>query len=772
MPGGFTRKNEKLAHKKDAKIPNNFLGLLEVIGNPFYKTLSLVIVFLLFVFYGAGGILRNIFQTLRRYPKSIRLPKFSIKIRAPKVSLPKITLPKPRPLLSLFVLGLILFSSWIIIFKDLPHPKELTNRDQEVSTKIYDRNGVLLYKIYQDKNRTIIPLSEIPKNVQLATLAAEDAEFYIHPGFSVRGILRAIVRNVTRGELAGGSTITQQLVKNALLSSEKTLVRKVRELVLAVGVEIYYTKEEILEMYLNEVSYGGTAYGIQEASRVYFGRDAERLNLEEAALLAGLPKSPTKFSPFGATPEGAKKRQEEILKLMRINKYITQEQEERANNKELNYIQNTIDIKAPHFVMYVRQILEEKYGREVVEKGGLTVVTTLDYEIQKTAEEVVRQEVESLWRLNVTNGAALVTNPKTGEILAMVGSRDYFDVERDGNVNVVTRERQPGSSIKLINYAYALSNGFTPATIIPDTPITFQIPGSEPYSPRNYDNTFKGPLSLRNVFAQSRNVPAVRVLATYGVEKMVEMGRKMGITTWEDLSRFGLSLTLGGGDVKLIDLAVAYSVVANQGEKAKLNPIIEVTNYRDRVLEKNKCTVGDGSSCNTEQILDPRVAFLLTSILSDNIARSPAFGSYSLLNIRNHPEIAVKTGTSNNLRDNLAIGFNQDRVVAVWVGNNDNSPMARVASGVTGATPIFNKIMTSLLKEKMPIPWTPPDGLLQANVCTLTGTLTCNGCPSRLEWFLKEDSPRTRCSTETIAKIKKDKEKKKLLEEAASTSRE
>lgn len=772
MPDGFAKKNEKLAHKKVAKIPNSFLGLLEVVGKPFFKILSLVIVSFLFIFFRAGAILKNIFLSLQKYFKSIRLPKLSVKIRTPKISLPKVTFPKPKPLLPLFAIGLVIFLSWIVVFKDLPHPRKLTSRDQEVSTKIYDRNGVLLYKIYRDKNRTIIPLSEIPKNVQLATLAAEDAEFYVHPGFSVRGILRAIVRNVTRGELAGGSTITQQLVKNALLSSEKTLVRKIRELVLAVGVEIYYTKEEILEMYLNEVSYGGTAYGIQEASRVYFGKDAEQLNLEEAALLAGLPKSPTKFSPFGATPESAKKRQEDVLELMRINKYITQEQTERAKSRKLNYIQNTIDIKAPHFVMYVRQILEEKYGRAVVEKGGLKVITTLDYEIQKTAESVVKNEVESLWRLNVTNGAVLVTNPKTGEILAMVGSKDYFDTERDGNVNVVTRERQPGSSIKLINYAYALSNGFTPATIISDTPITFQTPGSEPYSPKNYDNAFKGSLALRNAFAQSRNVPAVRVLATYGVEKMIEMGKKMGITTWEDSSRFGLSLTLGGGEVKLIDLAGAYSIVANNGERVKLSPIIEVTNYKDKVLEKNGCVANGSRDCITEQVLDPRVAFLLTSILSDNIARSPAFGTFSLLNIRNHPEVAVKTGTSNNLRDNLAIGFSQDYVIAVWVGNNDNSPMARVASGITGATPIFNKIMTSLLKEIEPIPWTPPDGMLQANVCTLTGTLTCNGCPSKLEWFLEEDYPKTYCSTETIAKIKKDKSEKKLLDEAASTSRE
>jgi membrane peptidoglycan carboxypeptidase len=413
-----------------------------------------------------------------------------------------------------------------------------------MSTKIYDRNGELLFKIYKDVNRTPVSLDQIPIQVRLATLAAEDAEFYQHLGFSVRGIMRATIRNATRGELTGGSTITQQLVKNALLSSEKTIIRKVREIVLAIGVELTYTKDEILEMYLNEVSYGGTAYGIEEASQVYFAKDVGMLNLAEAALLAGLPKSPTKYSPFGPNPDFAIERQREVVRLMRINKYISREQEEATLNQKLSFAPNKIDIKAPHFVMFVKQSLVEKYGEELIEKGGLEITTTLDYSIQKIAEEAVINEIERLKPLHVTNGAALVVNPQTGEILAMVGSKNYFDTEAGGNVNVITRLRQPGSAIKPINYAYALSNGYTPATILSDTPVTFSVQGQDPYSPKNYDGNYRGNISLRNALAESRNIPAVKVLANYGVNKMIEMGQKMGITTWEDTSRFGLSQNL------------------------------------------------------------------------------------------------------------------------------------------------------------------------------------------------------------------------------------
>jgi membrane peptidoglycan carboxypeptidase len=350
-------------------------------------------------------------------------------------------------------------------------------------------------------------------------LAAEDAEFYQHFGFSIRGISRSIIRNFKSGTKSGGSTITQQLIKNTLLTPEKTIVRKIKELVLAVEAEAVYSKDEILEMYLNEVSYGGTAYGIEEASQMYFGKSAKDLALPEAAYLAGLPKSPSKFSPFN-DPTLAKERQVNVLNLMAINGYVSQNEADFAKYENLKVIPRKTEIKAPHFVMYIRQILAEKYGEEVVETGGLEVVTTLDYNIQKKAEEIVKNEIANLWAYRVGNGAAIVLNPKTGEILAMVGSKSYFDTTVDGQYNITTALRQPGSSIKIVNYAYALGNGYSPASIIDDSPVSFVIPGQEPYSPKNYDGKYRGKIPLRSALAESRNIPAVKILASYGVSKM------------------------------------------------------------------------------------------------------------------------------------------------------------------------------------------------------------------------------------------------------------
>ncbi len=670
---------------------------------------------------------------------------------------------------------------WITILKGLPQPKELSERNVEISTKIYDRNGMLLYKIYKNKNRTPVKLIEVPLQVKLATLAAEDGDFYNHPGFSIRGIVRAIFKYLKEDKLTGGSTITQQLVKNALLSPEKTLRRKLKEIVLATRVEREFSKDEILEMYLNEVSYGGTAYGIGEAARVYFNKDLDELSLAESAILAGLPKSPTRFSPFGANPDSALSRQKEVLNLMYENTFITYEQMITADEEKLSFATNKTEIAAPHFVMYVREQLVNKYGEAVVETGGLEVTTTLDFSIQKMVEEVVKEEIDKLGKFHVTNGAALVIDTKTGEVLAMVGSRDYFDTKADGNVNVLTRLRQPGSSIKIVNYAYALSNGYTAATVLNDSPITFNMAGSPPYSPKNYDGNFRGNLPLRNALAESRNVPAVRVLASYGVAKMIKLGTEMGITTWGEPSNYGLSLTLGGGDIKLIDLARAYATIANYGKRPKISSILTVANYGGKRLYAKDCSNESSSGvqeggCELPQVIDPRVAFILIDILKDNNARSPAFGSRSALVIPNHAEVAVKTGTSNEMRDNLTIGFNQKYLVATWVGNNDNSPMNRIASGITGAAPIWNRIMGNLLVNESNHPWEAPSGLLQIPICTLTGTLPCEGCPTRMEWFLEENQPKSHCNLESLDKKeeergndKKNKDRGRILEPAFFT---
>jgi 1A family penicillin-binding protein len=658
--------------------------------------------------------------------------------------------------------GLIVFTSlagvmfWFFILRGLPDPKELTTRNLEATTKIYDRNGVLLYKIYKNKNRSPIKLTEIPEEVKSATLAAEDAEFYEHPGFSIRGIARAAIKYIKEDKITGGSTITQQLVKNALLSPEKTLKRKLREIFLAVEVERMYSKDQILEMYLNEVAYGGTAYGIEEAARIYFDKQVGELNLAEAALLAGLPKSPTRYSPFGSNPETARMRQREVLDLMVKDNLISYVQAEKAKLTELNFAQNKIDIKAPHFVMYVREMLVEKYGEDVVEKGGLEVVTTLDYSIQKKVEEIVRDEVDKAKAYHVGNGAALVINPTNGEVLAMVGSKDYFDNTNDGNVNVLTRLRQPGSSIKIVNYAYALSHGYTAASILKDSPITFNVAGSPPYSPKNYDGRFRGNLSLRSAFAESRNVPAVKVLASYGVNKMVELGTNMGISSWKDPTDYGLSLTLGGGDVKLIDLARAYATIANYGKRPRLVSIKTISDYKQR-------RIYSAEEEEQTQIVDPRVAYILVDILRDNNARTPAFGANNALVIPGHAEVAVKTGTSNNMRDNVTVGFTQNFLAAAWVGNNDNSPMSRIASGVTGAAPIWNRIMNTLLEGQSNHPWEVPQGLVQRDICSLTGTLPCSGCPTKKEWFLEENQPKTACSPELFKKREAEKPEGRIL---------
>jgi membrane carboxypeptidase/penicillin-binding protein len=475
-------------------------------------------------------------------------------------------------------------------------------------------------------------------------------------------------------------------------------------------------------------------------------------------------------------------RQKQVLHLMQTNGFITEEQRQNAEKEELTYAPNRTDIKAPHFVMYVRDELEKKYGKEAVEKGGLEVITTLDYRIQQIAEKAVKDEVDKLKNLNVGNGAAVVLNPTSGEILAMVGSKDYFDTKNDGNVNVAISSRQPGSSIKIVNYTYALSHGYTPASILDDTPVTFNIQGQAPYQPKNYDGKYRGKITLRSAFAESRNIPAVRILESYGVRNMIDMGQKMGITTWTDPTRFGLSLTLGGGEVKLVELANVYATIANYGKKPALTSVLEIKNYKGETIEEFACDspgtqplvaqlnniatdvsasssaqpmTNNLPSCGGDQVVDPRVAYMVTNILKDNDARSPAFGRNSALVIPDHPDVAVKTGTSNDLKDNLTVGYTPKYVVAVWVGNNDSKPMSRIASGVTGASPIFNKIMTNLLANEVNQEWQLPEGLAKLPICLVTGSLSCEGCPTKEEFFLNENQPQNHCNVDFINELKK-----------------
>lgn len=790
MPGyGVYRQKENGA--TSAAIAKEILRktgvLLAWLGKPFYYLLAALVVSFLLLSGLVGKIILLVVKRFLRIllvrpklpalakipPFSIRVPRLKLKFRPPKFpqipSLPALTFPRPKklkkrvifPLVSFFAFCLLLFAFWLWLLRDIPSPKELATRDRKISTKIYDRNGKLLFKVFRDQNRTLVKLDDVPVYARQATIAVEDADFYSHPGFSLRGMSRAVVRNVTRGELTGGSTITQQLVKNALLTPEKTLRRKLREIILAIETELVFSKDEILEMYLNEVAYGGSSYGIEEASQTYFGRRAKELTLAQAALLAGLPRAPTTFSPFGANPDLARARQLEVLSRMVQLGYITQKQADDAAQEKLAFAPQRTDIKAPHFVMYVKQILAQKYGEHVVEAGGLEVITSLDLDLQEAVEKIVREEAEKVRGLRISNAAAIVTRPGTGEILAMVGSKDYFDTRIDGNFNVTTALRQPGSSIKPVNYSFALESGrYTAASIIDDSPITYQIPGTQPYSPKNYDSSFHGRVPIRTALGSSYNVPAVKVLASYGVEKMIEQGKKLGITTWNEPGRFGLSLTLGGGEVKMVDMAVVYGALANYGKRVDLRPILKVTDYRGKVLEENGCQVNkitkllkivvhaaeiiESEICG-QQVLDPRVAFILTDILRDNSARTPAFGPRSLLVIPGHAEVAVKTGTTQNLRDNWAVGYTKDYVVTAWVGNNDNTPMLYVASGVTGATPIWHRIMRELLEGQLNHSWEVPPGITQVDICPFTGTLPCEGCGGKKEYFIEGTEPTRAC---------------------------
>ncbi len=681
---------------------------------------------------------------------------------------PKIKIIK-KPNLSITpknALIILTFSLFIILtfnlLKDIPSPTKLAKGSYPVSTKIYDRHGQLLYEIYADQNRTPISIDKMPPYLLQATIAIEDKNFYHHHGFDTQGILRALYKTLTGQRLEGGSTITQQLVKVALLSPERTLRRKLKEAILALATEILYSKDQILEMYLNHIPYGGTAYGIEAASQLYFHKHAQDLSLAEASLLAGLPQAPSRYSPF-INPDKAKLRQKQVLDRMVAEKFITPAQAETAFKEKLNFASPSKNIKAPHFVMYVRQQLEEKYGLQRVEQGGLRVITTLDLPLQEAAQASLTAELDKIKRLKISNGAALITNPATGEILAMVGSKNYFDNSIDGKVNITTRLRQPGSSIKPLNYALGLETKIiTPSTMLLDTPICFQIQGQRDYCPKNYDGRFHGPVQIRYALANSYNIPAVKVLALNDVANFIAFAHKMGITTWNDPSKYGLSLTLGGGEVKMLDMAVAFGVFANSGTKVPLHSILKVTDYRGNILEQYQpqqtqqqvdrmaqleptTCLNQQDQCPLAKPLSPETAFLISHILSDNQARAAAFGTHSSLYIPGKT-VAVKTGTTNNLRDNWTIGYTPNLLVATWVGNNDNSPMSYVASGVTGASPIWHDLMTFALdyyQDKAQDWLQPPTNIESVAVCTDSGVMPAadNHCSTRKEFFIKDTVP-------------------------------
>ncbi|MBI2595798.1 penicillin-binding protein [Candidatus Daviesbacteria bacterium] len=644
-------------------------------------------------------------------------------------------------LYSLVFLVLIFIIAVLFFFTQVPTPESLQNRDVAQSTKIYDRNGELLYDIFQNQNRTTVKLEEVPDVVKKSTISIEDKDFYNHQGFSPVGIARSFFELVLYRKVeGGGSTLTQQLVKNALLTSDRSLIRKVKELILAVQVERVYSKDKILEMYLNEIPYGGTAYGIEAAANLYFGKHAKELDLAEASLLAGLPQRPSVYSPYGTHPELAKVRQTEVLRRMVEDNYISKDQAEAAKNEELAYrtAQNEIGFKAPHFVLYVKQKLIEQFGDKMVEQGGLKVTTTLDYKLQEDTQKIVQTEIEKLKNYKVGNGAAVVLDPRTGAILAMVGSKDYFAKDYDGNVNVALALRQPGSATKPITYSAALQKGYTAASVLVD--VSTEFPGGDrpSYIPVNYDGQFRGPVQVRYALGNSYNIPAVKMLALVGVKNAMDLAYKMGVTTWEpteeNINNAGLALTLGGREIRLLDLTSAYGVLANGGKKHDAISILKVEDSKGKTLYENRDSEG-------VKVLDEGIAFIISNILSDNGARSAAFGSNSVLNIPGKT-VAVKTGTTDQKRDNWTFGYTSSRVVGVWVGNNDNSVMNPViTSGVTGASPIWQKIMTLALKDMGDERPKQPENVISGDVDGLMGGIPKEGSPTRKEFFLKGTMP-------------------------------
>ncbi len=579
-----------------------------------------------------------------------------------------------------------------IVSRDLPNPNQLINREVAQSTKIFDRSGEhVLYEIHGEEKRTLISLSDIPDNVKHATVSIEDKNFYKHGGFSVWAMVRTVVTNVLYSRKAGGSTLTQQFVKNAILSSEKSYVRKIKEIVLAQRIEKKFSKDEILQMYLNEIPYGSNAYGIEAASLKFFGKSVKEVNLAEAALLAALPQAPSRYSPYGSNLELLMGRKDYILTVMAEQGYISEAERDAAKSFEIKFERAETSITAPHFVMMVKDILSEKYGETEVERGGLKIFTTIDWEKQKFAEEVIKEKTENYQeKYNADNAALVSIDPKTGQVLAMVGSRDYFNEEIDGQVNVADRPRQPGSSMKPIVYAALFEQGYTPDTKLYDVVTNFSTDSANPYIPHNYSGKEYGPVSIRQALAGSLNIPAVKAIYLAGINQVINLAENLGYSTLTDRSRYGLSLVLGGGEVKMMEHVNAYSAFAREGKVNKLALIVKIEDKDGNILEEYKQ--------DESRALTTKAAQMINSILSDNNARTFIFGAKNWLVLGNRP-VAAKTGTTNDYKDAWTIGYTPSLVTGVWVGNTDNSKMSTGADGSVIAAPIWNEYMKRALGD-------------------------------------------------------------------------
>ncbi len=604
--------------------------------------------------------------------------------------------------LGLVVTGIVLI--WVSTL-DIPNLSSFDERRVLQSTKIYDRTGqILLYDLHQDIRRTVVPYENISRNIKNATVAIEDDTFFEHHGIRPIRIAKAIFDNFVSGDLLGGqggSTITQQVIKNSVLERDKTLTRKIKEWILAIRLEQVLTKDEILGYYLNESPYGGTIYGVEEASLSFFGKPASDVTVAEAAYLASLPQLPTYYSPYGDHIDDLERRKNLVLERMLANNFITQEEYDAAMAERVEFKpQSATGIRAPHFVFYIRDLLVQKYGEESLGEMGLKVITTLDWELQEKGEDIVRKRALSNEKLyNASNAALVAADPETGEILTMVGSRDYFDKEIDGNYNVAVALRQPGSSFKPFVYATAFKKGYTPETVVFDLRTQFSTTCAPDnftsengcYSPDNYDHAFRGPVTFRNALAQSLNVPAVKALYLAGMDDSLKTARDLGITTLTDMSHYGLTLVLGGGEVKLTEMVGAYSAFANEGERTDLNGILRIEDNEGNVLEE--------AHPEPRRVLDREVALNISSILADNVARTPLYGANSALYF-NGRDVAAKTGTTNDKRDAWVLGYTPNIVVGAWAGNNDNSPMNEISGLII--TPMWHDFMEVAL-AKLPV---------------------------------------------------------------------
>lgn len=615
--------------------------------------------------------------------------------------------------------------------RDLTSKETIMNRNN-TGVILLDRNNKPFFTFYSGKVTTVVPLSEIPEHIQAAVIAAEDKHFYSHPGISLSAIIRSLILDIQHREIKyGGSTITQQLVKNSLLTPAKSFLRKYQEVVLAREIEKRYTKEEILEMYLNSVYFGEGAFGIQAASETYFGKRVQDLTLAESALLTGILPSPSEYSPLNGNDTIAKKRQGIVLSRMESAGFISGEEKNRAEKAKLVYSSAPDDINkaAPHFAIMVRQELIKRYGEERISRSGFTVRTTLDLSWQAYAEEVVSDQVKKLARNKVTNGAAVVIDPKTGEIKALVGSKDWYD-SSFGKVNIATAKRPPGSSFKPLVYASAFEKRvITPASALSDRPTTF----AGNYRPQDYDRRYRGIVLARRALANSLNIPAVEVLAKIGVPSALEIAQRMGITTLKDPSSYGLSLVLGTGEVSLLELTNAYGIFANEGRKNEPTSILAITDKRGKQVYQYKP--------KSEQVIEPEVAFLISSILSDNAARAEIFGNSLTVSF----PAAVKTGTTEDYRDAWTIGYTPDLVVGVWVGNNDNTPMDRIA-GSLGAAPIWRLLMERFSQRLPRSEFSVPSGITMLSVCRNNGFFLRSGIGGgSREYFLTGTGPTHVC---------------------------